>query len=62
MACGLYSCCCCCSWPVYRANGYSGSIEDDVLVTETGNINLTDLPKDPELVEQIVGGVTADFI
>ncbi|PYI03043.1 hypothetical protein BO78DRAFT_375801 [Aspergillus sclerotiicarbonarius CBS 121057] len=29
-------------------------IEDDLLVTETGNVNLTDLPKDPELVEQVV--------
>ncbi|KAK1709913.1 xaa-Pro dipeptidase [Colletotrichum lupini] len=36
------------------------SIEDDLLVTESGSMNLTDVPKDPDELEKILSGVAAD--
>lgn len=31
-------------------------IEDNLVITETGCENLTDVPKDPEELERIIGG------
>ncbi|KAG7053055.1 xaa-Pro dipeptidase [Colletotrichum scovillei] len=35
-------------------------IEDDLLVTESGSINLTNVPKDPDELEKILSGVAAN--
>lgn len=32
------------------------SIEDNILVTKDGSVNLTDCPKDPEELEKIIMG------